>query len=252
VENRVLTDYNFETVPEQETIMNRSGMAFVMVVVLFVPCSISAESEGPSIPGRQTVRIGNVSTVPNGITTAPQLLRYVAPEYTDEARRRGIDGVVTAEVEFDINGAFSVLRVIQGLDYGLTENAIAALRKWIFAPAYRNGSPVSVIARVEIQFRLTDQDLYTQAKGELEHGDYAGARLILQRLINTYPASDYLPEAKFAIADSFYDEGTPAALRQARREFNDYLVFFPDVPSSEAARQRLLQIQIKLANYPAR
>jgi Gram-negative bacterial TonB protein C-terminal len=136
VENRVLTDYNFETVPEQETIMNRSGMAFVMVVVLFVPCSISAESEGPSIPGRQTVRIGNVSTVPNGITTAPQLLRYVAPEYTDEARRRGIDGVVTAEVEFDINGAFSVLRVIQGLDYGLTENAIAALRKWIFAPVW--------------------------------------------------------------------------------------------------------------------
>ena len=112
-----------------------------------------------------TVRIGNVSTVPNGIITAPQLLRYVAPEYTDEARRRGIDGVVTAEVEFDINGAFSVLRVIQGLDYGLTENAIGALRKWIFAPAYRNGSPVSVIARVEIQFRLTDQDLYTQAKG---------------------------------------------------------------------------------------
>jgi TonB family protein len=216
-----------------------------------IPCSISAESEGPSIPGRQTVRIGNVSTVPNGITTAPQLLRYVAPE-SDEARRRGIDGVVTAEVEVDINGAFSVLRVIQGLDYGLTENAIGALRKWIFAPAYRNGSPVSVIARVEIQFRLTDQDFYTQAKGELEHGDYAGARLILQRLINTYPASDYLPEAKFAIADSFYDEGTPAALRQARREFNDYLVFFPDVPSSEAARQRLLQIQIKLANYPAR
>ena len=105
MENRVLTDYNFETVPEQETIMTRSGMALVMVVVLFVPCSISAGSEGPSIPGHQTVRIGNVSTVPNGITTAPQLLRYVAPEYTDEARRRGIDGVVTAEVEFDINGA---------------------------------------------------------------------------------------------------------------------------------------------------
>jgi TonB family protein len=251
VENRVLTDYNFETVPEQETIMNRSGMAFVMVVVLFVPCSISAESEGPSIPGRQTVRIGNVSTVPNGITTAPQLLRYVAPEYTDEARKRGIEGIVTVEVEFDINGAGSVLRVIQGLDYGLTENAIVALRNWTFAPADRNGSPVAVIARVDIQFRLTDQDLYTQANGEMEQRNYTGARLILQRLINTYPASDHLPEAKFAIADSFYREGTPAALRQARREFNDYLVFFPDMPSSEAVRTRLLEIQIKLANFPA-
>jgi TolA-binding protein len=155
-------------------------------------------------------------------------------------------------VEFDINGAFSVLRVIQGLDYGLTENAIVALRNWTFAPADRNGSPVAVIARVEIQFRLTDQDLYTQAKGELEQGNYTGARLILQRLINTYPASDYLPEAKFAIADSFYGEGTPAALRQAGREFNDYLVFFPDMPSSEVARRKLLEIQMKLANSRAR
>jgi TonB family protein len=232
--------------------MNRSGMAFVAVVVLFVTCSTSAESERSALPARQTVRIGDVYTVPNGIVTAPQLLSYVAPEYTDEARRRAIEGVVIAEVEFDINGGFSVLRVIQGLDYGLTENAIVALRNWTFAPAARNGSPVAVIARVEIQFRLTDQDLYTQAKSELEQGNYTGARLILQRLINTYPASDYLPEAKFAIADSFYGEGTPAALRQARREFNDYLFFFPGVPSSEAARRRLLEIQMKLANAPAR
>jgi TolA-binding protein len=85
----------------------------------------------------------------------------------------------------------------------------------------------------------------------MEQRNYTGARLILQRLINTYPASDYLPEAKFTIADSFYREGTPAALRQARREFNDYLVFFPDMPSSEAVRTRLLEIQIKLANFPA-
>ena len=232
--------------------MNRSRMVFVALVVLFVTCSISPESEGRAVPGHQTVRIGDVPTVPNGIVMAPELLRYVAPEYTEEARRRGIQGVVTAEVEFDTSGAFSVLRVIQGLDYGLTENAMAALREWTFAPAEKNGSPVSVIARVEIQFRLTDQELYTQAKDELEQGNYTDARLLLQRLINTYPASDYLPEAKFAIADSFYLEGTPAALRQARSEFNDYLVFFPDVPPSEAARQRLLEIQMRLAEAPAR
>src|SRR5215471_12391686 len=113
----------------------RSRMAFVALVVLFGTCSISAESEGRAVPGHQTVRIGNVPTVPNGIVIAPELLRYVAPEYTDEARRHGIGGVVTAEVEFDTSGAFSVLRVIQRLDYGLTENAMAALRKWTFAPA---------------------------------------------------------------------------------------------------------------------
>jgi len=143
-------------------------------------------------------------------------------------------------VEFDINGAGSVLRVIQGLDYGLTENAIVALRNWTFAPADRNGSPVAVIARVDIQFRLTHQDLYTRSIGEMEQRNYTSARLILQRLINSYPASDYLPEAKFAIADSFYREGTPAALGQARREYID-------MPSSEQVRTRLLEIQIKLA-----
>jgi hypothetical protein len=67
--------------------MNRSGMAFVAVLVFFVTSITSAESVRPAIPGRQTVRIGDVPTVPNGIVTAPQLLHCVAPEYTDEARR---------------------------------------------------------------------------------------------------------------------------------------------------------------------
>jgi TonB family protein len=47
------------------------------------------------------------------------------------------------------------LRVEKGLDFGLTEQAIAAVRKWRFKPATGpDGKPAAVRIRVEVQFHL--------------------------------------------------------------------------------------------------
>jgi TonB family protein len=104
----------------------------------------------------QEVRIGNVPTIPTSGVTPPKLASYTRPAYTDEARRRSIEGVVTVEASFDGDGNFKVLRIVKGLGHGLDESALAALKNWRFTPAYRNGQKVGVVAQIDVNFTLFD------------------------------------------------------------------------------------------------
>ena len=76
------------------------------------------------------------------------------PEYSAEAREAGIEGDVLLEVEFSAAGVVRVLRVIEGLGYGLDELAARAAEQVRFTPAVRNGQPVDTRAVVTIMFRL--------------------------------------------------------------------------------------------------
>ena len=76
------------------------------------------------------------------------------PEYSAEAREAGIEGDVLLEVEFSAAGVVRVLRVIEGLGYGLDALAIRAAEQVRFTPAVRNGQPVDTRAVVTIMFRL--------------------------------------------------------------------------------------------------
>jgi len=102
----------------------------------------------------QVVRIGSTPTIPNGIVAPPQVVSSTYPAYTDEARNRRIEGVVTIEAAFDPAGNPTVVRIVKGLGYGLDENAAAILKDWRFLPATRNGDRIAVIAQVDVQFNL--------------------------------------------------------------------------------------------------
>lgn len=104
----------------------------------------------------QEIRIGNVATIPTSGVTPPKLASYKRPAYTDEARRRGIEGVVTVEASVDGDGNLKVLRIVKGLGHGLDESALAALKNWRFTPAYRNGQKVSVVTQIDVNFTLFD------------------------------------------------------------------------------------------------
>jgi TonB family protein len=84
----------------------------------------------------------------------PTLLHEVKPLYTDDARRRSVEGNVTLEIVVRRDGTVSDLRVLRSLGSGLDERAIEAVRQWRFSPARRQGSPVDVIAQVSVEFRL--------------------------------------------------------------------------------------------------
>ncbi len=87
-------------------------------------------------------------------TTPVEILFKPKPAYSDEGRAKKIEGDVVLQVMFTASGEIKVLRVAQGLGYGLDESAQAAARQIRFRPAQQDGQPVDYTANVRIVFEL--------------------------------------------------------------------------------------------------
>ena len=86
--------------------------------------------------------------------SAPQLMRRVEPEYSEEARKAKWQGVVKLQIEVWPDGRPHNIRVLRGLGMGLDEKAIEAVSQWTFRPGRRDGEAVRTFATVEVSFRL--------------------------------------------------------------------------------------------------
>lgn len=84
----------------------------------------------------------------------PVLLREVKALYTEEARRRAVEGDVVLEIVVRQDGSVGTVRVSQALGAGLDQKAVDAVRQWRFGPAKRQGSPVDVVVEVSVEFKL--------------------------------------------------------------------------------------------------
>jgi TonB family protein len=103
------------------------------------------------------------------VTNVPEILEYTTPPlYSDEARARHVEGVVTVEARVDLQGTAHVVRVVKGLGFGLDQNALVALRQWRFVPATENGAPIAMDCEIDIEFSLG-----TEALNELIANDMA-------------------------------------------------------------------------------
>ena len=219
----------------------RTITAVSFVVTLYAATLIFASAIGRR--STQDVHIGDGALTT--LVIPPRPINSLPPEYTEEARQRRIEGTVRVQAAFDILGNFRIVRIVKGLGYGLDENALITLSRWRFTPAYKNGARVAVIAEVDIPFKL-DNDLYRRAMNEFQRQGFQSGRLLLQQLINAYHSSDYLPMAKYQLAESFYNEGTPSSLRQAATEFTEFVTFFPSSALSKLAKQQLVRIPQRL------
>ena len=83
------------------------------------------------------------------------LLTKPAPKYTSEARQKKIEGDVELDVEFMATGKVHVVRVLQGLGYGLDEAAVTAVEQVRFVPARHDGQAVDSHGRLRVVFRLS-------------------------------------------------------------------------------------------------
>ena len=86
--------------------------------------------------------------------TAPRITYNPEPEFSDEARKKKIDGVVTLSMVVTSEGNTDQIKVVKGLGHGLDEKAMDAVSKWKFQPATKDGKPVSVEIAVEVDFHL--------------------------------------------------------------------------------------------------
>jgi TonB family protein len=87
-----------------------------------------------------------------GELTAPSATAKVDPAYPAEMMRRGVEGRVVLYAVIHSDGTVGEVRVLRGFDDQLDENARAALGRWRFRPATKNGQPIDLEAVVEIPF----------------------------------------------------------------------------------------------------
>jgi TonB family protein len=89
----------------------------------------------------------------NGITP-PRLIHNSQPEFSDEARRKKIEGVVTLTLVVDTDGQPTDVQVVEPLGHGLDEKAVEAVKQWKFQPATKNGNPLAEKITVQVNFHL--------------------------------------------------------------------------------------------------
>jgi periplasmic protein TonB len=96
---------------------------------------------------------GGVFSVGGGVSPPVPLYRP-DPEYSDEARKAKLQGVVVVEVIVDEHGRVRDPKILQSLGLGLDEEAVKSVLTWKFKPAMRAGRPVAVTIDVHTTFRL--------------------------------------------------------------------------------------------------
>ena len=76
------------------------------------------------------------------------------PPYTEEARKKGVTGVVRLRVVLSSTGQVINPEVLKSLPNGLTESALRVARHIRFFPAQKDGRPVSQYATLEYNFNI--------------------------------------------------------------------------------------------------
>jgi TonB family protein len=88
-----------------------------------------------------------------GELVAPVATQEVDPGYPLELMRQNVQGTVILSAVIQSNGAVGDVRILRGVDDRLDQYASAALSRWRFRPAMKNGDAVALQTVVMIPFR---------------------------------------------------------------------------------------------------
>jgi periplasmic protein TonB len=93
---------------------------------------------------------------PGSGVSLPEVITEVKPQYTAEAMRAKVQGVVWLECIVMPDGSVGNVRVTKSLDsvFGLDQEAVKAARRWRFKPGMLAGDPVPVMITIELTFTL--------------------------------------------------------------------------------------------------
>jgi periplasmic protein TonB len=93
----------------------------------------------------------------NGVTS-PVLIKEVKPNYTGDAMRAKLQGLVEMEAVVLPDGSVDPnrIKITRSLDstFGLDQQAVLAVKQWRFRPGTYKGQPVPVLVNIELTFTL--------------------------------------------------------------------------------------------------
>jgi TonB family protein len=89
-----------------------------------------------------------------GYKVPPKVLLKVEPSYSNAARQSRTEGSARFAIVVGTDGRPHSPRVLNGIGYDLEGNALRAISMYRFEPARELDKPVSVVATIDITFRL--------------------------------------------------------------------------------------------------
>jgi TonB family protein len=106
--------------------------------------------------GSWTIRFAEMNaTGPSGPDlSAPEAISKVDPAYPQDLMHDRVEGVVVLYAIIRSDGTVDGVRVLEGFDERLNENARKALQQWRFRPGTKDGQPVDIEAVVRVPFRV--------------------------------------------------------------------------------------------------
>jgi protein TonB len=86
--------------------------------------------------------------------SAPEAITKVDPAYPQDLIQDRVEGVVVLYAIIRSDGTVEGVRILEGIDQRLDENARKALQQWRFRPGTKKGQPVDIEAVVRVPFRV--------------------------------------------------------------------------------------------------
>ena len=134
----------------------------ILLAMLVANGAATAQAGGTVPPAPATQQPAETPWPPEGVyrvgkgVTLPRVITDVKPSYTADALRAKVQGLVALEAVVLTDGTVGEIRLKRSLDrrFGLDDEAVAALKKWRFAPGTgtKDGVAVPVLLEIEMSF----------------------------------------------------------------------------------------------------
>lgn len=105
---------------------------------------------------------------------------------------------------------------------------------------------------VSILSSPNDRVVWEAGQAAFQKRDWSAARQYLKRIVDAFPQSEYQPEARIAVADTYFEEGGTANYVLAASSYREFLTLYPQHPRSDYAQFRAAEAYYKQRNSPDR
>ena len=136
----------------------------ILLAILVATGAATAQAGGTVAPAPATQQPAETPWPPEGVyrvgkgVTVPKVISEARPSYTADAMYAKVEGLVVLEAVVLTDGTVGEIRVKRSLDrrFGLDDEALAAVKKWRFAPGTgtKDGVAVPVLVEIEMSFKM--------------------------------------------------------------------------------------------------
>ena len=98
----------------------------------------------------------------------------------------------------------------------------------------------------------SDQVIWEAGQKALKGKQWDVARQHFRRIVDGFPQSPLVPQARLAVGDSYFTEGGPASMILAAGQYREFLTVFPSHPRGDYAQFQVAESYYNQKNAPDR